>query len=51
MCGQCDKLQEQITYQRQVLQELILGMEIMTTNARVLVHLTEPTDKSEGESA
>lgn len=51
MCDQCDKLQEQITHQRQVLQELILGMEIMTTNARVLTRLTEPTDKPEGEAA
>lgn len=42
MCDNCKKLIEQIAKQQSVLQQLIQGMEIMTTNARVLTRMCQP---------
>lgn len=40
MCDNCKLLQDKLSRQTDVLQQLIAGMEIMTINARVLTQGT-----------
>ena len=47
MYENCKVLSDQVELQRQVIQQLIQGLEIMTVNARVLARMTEPKDTKE----